>query len=183
MKDLIAHKQEGTSDKVYIVGIQPVKTSSGIEYRVIGKWGRRGAVKFKEQVKGQYGDELAAGPAAHNVFREKIIEGYVDIDSIQYNGPVTRQSVTQHRIGDLVISVSKSRVATPSAPKYVFHDPNATYLATCKDNIGMEDSFDLDVEYLVKEFNNDGLLLVFNKFGSAIRVLPERFAVKMETAS
>lgn len=92
----IAHFQEGTSDKVYIIAINEHNSV----FSVNTFWGGYGK-KLSSQIKCQTVNIREATMMMNNLFSEKLKKGYVDIETLQYRGPL--DSMCRDRKGDWLV--------------------------------------------------------------------------------
>jgi len=93
-RNLVCHCQVGTSDKIYL---HCIRTNANSTYTVVGKWGRRGQKNLQTQVKGTYPTEADAVAEQTKLHRERIrLKDYVDIESPNYDGPLTMADVAEH---------------------------------------------------------------------------------------
>jgi len=186
----VAHYYGGRSDKVYIASVREVSPG---EFIVVGKYGRRGSW-MKEHIKpGEYSDVNVAVAEAEALFRSKTEKGYVDIDSPNYDGPVTYHDVREHlepELGDC--KVMKKKVAKKGAKKVgVYGHPGIgktstvkkkpveeNFVVKCTNNDGMEDCFDLNVTYIARRHKVDSeMFLVTDKLGQERECFNDRFEI------
>jgi len=187
--NLVAHYSAGTSDKVYMAcirchvvnvvnnGLQQTK-----KYSVLGKWGRRGK-KLSSQVKWTGDDLHDARIQQGELFRDKLSEGYADIDSASYRGPVTRndREIAENMEAgiDGKSSVQNKPEKKTSLENERVLDPT-TQVAVCVDNSGMEDRFDIGTSYVFELAKGrteriKGMVKVYDKTGQADEYMAERF--------
>ena len=192
-RNLIAHCQSGSSDKVYIVSVRHVPNNNA--YIIVAKWGRRiGNNNFQSQIKGTFQTLGGALASMESFFREKIKKGYKDIESPNYLGGVTIASVQQHleaESGGPVInpveplqddSVKKTmeRAEKKKAAKLLQNRsgvlPHQIIQVVCINNLGIEDRFDIDVEYNAREcVAKPEMLFVTDMHGKEDQYFVERF--------
>ena len=198
MRNRICHYQGGGSDKVYMVS---VRKDAG-KWLVLGKWGRRGN-DLKVSIKGTLDDEAKAEAVMNQVFNKQLKEGYIDIESPSYSGPVTRrdgqiQRALEPEVGG-VPSVSSTTPVMPitwsckrcgvgvsttkggvcdNCKAEIEKEKNtaeADFELVCLDNIGMEDRFDLGITYLCEKHKDPTMLWVYDKLGRKDEYLRGRF--------
>jgi len=158
--NLVAHYEEGTSDKIYMACI---RANADGTYTVLGKWGRNGRT-LSSMVKLTTRDAFMAKNAQDNLFAEKMAKGYVDIDSAAYRGSVTRN--------DPCVRESMELEANDPAPEQkAFGD-----VAVCVDNTGIEDKFDEGIEYLCEPHKNSDMLYVYDRFAQKQEYMKNRFS-------
>lgn len=186
----VAHFESGTSDKVYMACVREVVTAKGEKsYEVLGKWGRRGK-KFSSQVKGSFESMQVAMASADDLFRGKLAEGYVDIESGSYRGSLT---LNEPEVLRNLESESDVKSAWTPVPKKAKPEPEPmldprTMVAVCVDNSGMEDRFDVGTSYVFETVQlakkgretaaqpaKKGMVWVFDKLGKSDEYLLERF--------
>lgn len=185
-RNLIAHYENGNSDKVYMACIK--ETTEG--YEVIGKWGRRGRA-LTEQSKGTYSSLSGATQAASELFHTKTKKGYVDIDSSNYSGPVTRASMEAYTEEEstaqaelnkiknkaMAESETKKEAKPELSPSY---QPGEEFVAKCLDNTGMEDYFETGITYMAEYTKVEDIYKVYDKFGESRECFSDRFEVTEE---
>jgi predicted DNA-binding WGR domain protein len=192
-RNLIAHYAGGGSDKVYIAC---VRENSDGTFSVIGKWGRRGNIN-QQTVKATVHSEMSAEVEQRRLFNEKITKGYEDIDDASYSGPVTRANLTsvlepEVNNSGLAPKVKKTpvtqyvpplgddlrRTPTPAAPKTLQQIEEEEGVMVCVNNAGMEDKFDIGVEYVVELHKKDETLIyAYDKFGKKGEYFKDRFVL------
>jgi len=191
-RNLIAHYQQGGSDKVYL---SCIRDNGDGTLSVLGKWGRRGNIK-QQQVKATVNSIVAAEVEQKRLFLEKLAKGYVDIDSSGYNGGVTRQSsfLASHLEPDTAIRqkplvrnqnsqlpISDTEEETPQVPDVGEETKEETAesledgVVICANNIGMEEKFDVGVEYVAEPHDDKTLIWVYDKFGQKGEYFRDRF--------
>ena len=195
-RNLVAHYYDpnANSDKVYMACVR----QDGSRWLVIGKWGRRGK-NISSQVKLTTQVEKMALLEQRNLFNAKLREGYVDIESPNYNGTLTMQSVEvrdnlepeANEEEQLVEKKSKSdsmESATGNSsfalgnkdfatPEYDLN-PAANMVAVCLNNSGAEEKFDVGVEYVFETHKDKSMIWVWDKFGVKGEFFKERFKLK-----
>jgi len=180
--NLIAHYEEGTSDKIYMACI---RANADGTFTVLGKWGRRGRT-LAQMVKLTTRNIRMAKDAQDNLFAEKMAKGYVDIDSVAYRGSVTRNDqcvresmeleandpapvqkkpTPQEETGKLLDNMNKS-----AKKQKAFSN-----VAVCVDNTGIEDKFDEGIEYLCEPHSQKDMIYVYDRFGNKAEYLRKRF--------
>ena len=192
-RNLIAHYESGGSDKVYMSCIRDNQDGT---FSVIGKWGRRGSLN-QEIVKATVSSPIAAEVEQKRLFNGKLSKGYIDIEGGSYHGTLTRNDrFIQDKLESETASSSSvaTRIRTPrqkrseKAPteEGILFDAASTIIeeqkqleddgvVICVNNLGMEEKFDKDVEY-VAELHKDPLMLwVFDKFGKKAEYFKDRF--------
>lgn len=192
-RNLIAHCNTGGSDKVYMVCIR--RDNQG-NFIVLGKWGRRGKT-LSSGIKLQTQSETAAVLQQKNIFANELKKGYVDIDSPNYSGPVSRQSdgvknalepeenfaitpcpTCGQDMTDTVNGVpSCRRCALERMKKNAPEIPVQTVEDTvyCVNNLGIEDRFDEGIEYVCEAHKDKLMVYVYDKMGRRDEYFKERF--------
>ena len=165
----VAHYQGGTSDKVYMACVRCATDC----YEVLGKWGRRGK-KLSSQVKGKHRTLPDALAARDLLFSEKEGEGYQDIDSASYCGPVTMRdpeiAANLEKLG--MAKVGKSERIPLESDRML--DPEKQ-VAICVDRSGLEDKFDEGIEYVFEKCRTPGMVFVYDKLGEKAEYFVQRF--------
>lgn len=178
--NLVAHKQEKAMDKVYMACLREEKDAQGnSKFIVIGKWGRRGYT-LKSQVKWTGSDYRVSRDKQCELFRSKLAEGYIDIDSPEYargkRNPVTRiESVIaaslELRSAKLLPS-SRLDESVPLESDRMIKDGDEV---TCINNAGIEDKFDLGVDYISEKHPDKQMIYVHDKNGVKGEFFVDRF--------
>jgi len=190
----VCHEKGGSSDKVYITSIERIFSG---EYRVVGKYGKcHGNIKTSD--KGTYRTPQSADAAADEIHHKRCSDGqknYTDIENSSYrhglkmNTPWLKSHLSPSLDEE---TVAKARVAAPKpkpAPKFKELDGTGTITVTggfdfkvhggfeviCTNNIGLETSFDRDIEYLAEKHDDSEMLWVYDKLGKRVAVFAERF--------
>lgn len=177
-RNLIAHYNKGSSDKVYMACIR----KEGANWVVIGKWGRRGG-SMSSQVKFTTQHEAEAYAEQQNLFHLKIKEGYQDVDSAVYNGGVGRHApFIRSQLEPEVNEPTDAEVVKPTpqvskkpAPPPKPEPKDEDLVALCVDIAGLEDRFDEGIEYVFERHADKAMLWVFDKFGEKRECFKERF--------
>jgi hypothetical protein len=176
--NLVAHKVEGTSDKVYMACIRETYAPNGnVSYAVLGKWGRRGK-KLSSQVKWA-GALEPSKRMQRELFDSKLAEGYIDVDSGSYRGPVSRSNPEIHAelegvtIAKPPVTIS-AKVDDSHLENKRMATPN-THNVICINRIGMEERFDDGIEYVWERHTEKKMLWVWDKFGVKSEYFIERF--------
>jgi len=179
--NMIAHYDHDTSDNIYLACVR--RNADG-NWSVIGKYGRRGR-KLKSQTKLSGVDEMTARSEQAKLFKSKLKKGYLDVESTAYSGPVNRTSKsvrpylepegTGSSDGD---SSTKTPQPPPPPSAPPAEEPSTDLIVVCKDNAGIEDRFDVGIEYVAEKADDDDMLKVYDKFGNADEYFMDRFVVK-----
>jgi len=171
-RNLVAHNQEGSSDKLYMFCIRRDRSGG---YTVLGKWGRRGKKNLQQQTKLTTNNEAAAVAEQRRLFKSKLKRGYVDIESPDYTGPLSMASpeVKANLEGSDVVVAPKPK-PPKSKPKT---NDSGEVIVECVDNSGMEDKFDAGIEYVGEIHDDDSLVWVYDKLGHRQECFAERFKV------
>lgn len=175
-QNLVAHCQMGSSDKLYMACIR-VEGGTG-QFTVIGKWGRRGTANLQQQVKLQTGNEAAARAEQRRLFEAKLKKGYIDITSPAYSGPLTMHSpdVVRNLEGPGNTPVApKPKKKVPSVAKPAPVAPQTEIIVECIDNAGLEEWFDMGIEYVGEVHSDPALVWVYDKVGEKQECFKERF--------
>ena len=177
-RNLIAHFEEGTSDKIYMACI---RANDDGTYTVMGKWGRRGHT-LSSQVKLTTRDMQIASQHQHVVFAEKISKGYVDIDSQRYRGNVTRneqcvrEAMEPEENNPVPVQKKKSpQKDTEELLNSMNQQKVSSNVALCVDNTGIEDKFDEGIEYVCEKHPQKDMIYVYDRFGNKAEYLRKRF--------
>ena len=174
-RNLIAHSQAGTADKIYM---SCVRENTNGTFSTIAKWGRRGKA-LQQMFKLTSVPEGQAVAEQQKVFAQKLKTGYVDIDDSSYSGPVTTLTVEDFLEADTSSpkrkkSVPKPKAAPKSKPKPVVPKEG---VVLCLDNAGMEDKFDKGIEYVFEAHSDPMMIFVYDKLGDKGEFFSERFEV------
>jgi predicted DNA-binding WGR domain protein len=186
--NMVAHYQGGTSDKVYMACVRKVTDQNGAElWEVIGKWGRRGK-GLSSAVKLRTASETQARMEQGTLFRSKLKEGYEDIDSGGYGGPVSRSTpgIQQELEEDTKAPTVPKRqsgaklVPKPAVPKKEKEPDSDDLVAVCVDPSGLDNKFgeklfDEGIEYVFENHADKTMLWVYDKFGEKRECFKERF--------
>ena len=190
-RNLIAHYVGGNSDKVYMACIRDNNDGT---FAVIGKWGRRGNIK-QQSVKSTQPSLVAAEVAQKRLFLEKLSEGYKDIDDPNYTGQLSRN--TQCVAENLEPEITPRAPRAPRVPRTPPTSPEPEQVApaqppkpvapkvevvleddgvvVCVSNVGIEDKFDEDTEYVAEIHKNETMIWVYDKFGKRAEYFKDRF--------
>lgn len=188
-KNLIAHYDNGSSDKVYMAC---VRDNNDGTFSVIGKWGRRGNIN-QQSLKASVNSIVAAEVEQKKLFLEKIRKGYQDIDESTYSGTVRRDSAfIIPNLEEETTTVPRKK-RTPKQPTIttiteqddteqadVDENPPLVDLeddgvVVCVNNSGMEDKFDNETEYVAEPHKDTTMLWVYDKFGNKNEYFKDRF--------
>lgn len=175
-QNLVAHYVGGKSDKVYMSCVRINVESGNFIYKVIGKWGRRGRGNLQQTIRLTTKMEAAAVAEQRKLFDSKLKEGYVDIESPAYNGPVRMGS--PEIMDNLEGKPPMATPAVPQPPKTPAPKPVAVgeeIIVECVSNMGVEDKFDAGIEYVGLWHKDPTLLWVFDKRGVKQECFSERF--------
>jgi predicted DNA-binding WGR domain protein len=186
----IGHSREGTSDKIYIVGIRHLPSG---KWQVLGKWGRRHCRTMQLEVKGEYDILQSAQDKMRDLFHEKLRKGYQDIQYPNYPGGVTVAEVRSHLEDDPAFTssvqtsvqtndVDVSRVydnETKQEEKEKYRKRSGQKMRVkCINNLGYEGQLVLGEEYPAMTTHDPEMILVTTESGCAgIEVFAERFEV------
>lgn len=181
--DLVAHNYSKGHDKIYMACIRVEFPLTGpAKYTVIGKWGRRGQT-LKSQVKWTGNDRMAAKSTQQGLFLSKVKEGYINIDSPSYGGGVTRQE--KYIAESMECLDEASEKAAPAKPsleeleKRVFNQIDRVLgdgdAIVCINNAGIEDKFDLGVDYIFENHPDAQMIYVYDKNGVKGEFFRDRF--------
>jgi predicted DNA-binding WGR domain protein len=178
--NVVAHCKQGTSDKVYMIGVYPEKLSNGeSEFVVKVRYGRRGNVN-QETIKARRASIDLARADMNKLIGTKIKKGYVDIESSSYTGTMTLDEVDGILApeGDAfdpddILNVTQNAVNSVVEDDFDGEDVEAV----CLDNVGMEDKFLVGVAYMVESHDNAKLVYVIDRFGESQECYKERFQV------
>ena len=185
-RNIVLHCQEGSSDKIYIACVRESRLVSGaMAYQAVGKWGRRGR-NMTEQVKETYSEYRQAWAVAQSMAMTKEKKGYVDIESPGYDGPLTMSSpeVAKFREKGMSggplpmdsVSPEPKKQKKSKKDKIPALKPDEVMVAECKDNTGVEEDFDVGVDYIVDAVKGD-MLDVIALNGEKKECYRERFGV------
>jgi len=178
-------KKGNPSDKVYILSVRELNDG---KFAVIAKYGKRGG-HLKEEVKSRHATleqaKLSVASAFHG--KEKN-SGYVNIESTNYCGPMKRADVAEYLEKeddpaplDAPVPIAVvDEVPEPPAP-ITKPEVDEEFVVECRDNAGMEESFDLGVTYIAWINPNDSeFYMVCDKAGAERECFPNRFVVVEE---
>ena len=179
--NMVAHYEEGTSDKVYMACVRKL---GGSQWQVVGKWGRRGK-SLSSSIKGTYGNEMNARAAQCELFREKTDKGYVDIDSGKYSGSVDRSTpCIAENLEKEVAGLEEERepaekTAKPAKPEKA--ESMDGMVALCVDANGLDNHrFDEGIGYVCEGHADPAMMWVYDKFGEKRECFKERFRLVKE---
>lgn len=185
-RNLIAHYEGGGSDKVYASCVRDNKDGT---FTVIGKWGRRGSLN-QQTVKGTVRTIVSAETLQKTIYNEKLAKGYVDIESANYTGGVSRKdSWLSSKMEEETSAVSSAAQSfspkAPKAPKPVAPVPVVPVtkavlpeddgVLVCVNNVGMEEKFDMGIEYVCEPHKDASMVWVYDKFGTKAEFFADRF--------
>jgi predicted DNA-binding WGR domain protein len=180
--NVVVHCDEGNHDKVYIGCIR----KQGGSYQVIGKWGRVGKT-LSSQMKGSSASLAGAAVIRDNVIQEKIAKGYRNIEDPSYHGRVTFKTpcVAENLEPEISeVSPSPKKSEEPGWPSAEAGKkasvPNGQFAVVCRDNTGIEERFDENVEYIAEVHSDLKMIYVFDKFGKKDEFLRERFVTSTD---
>jgi predicted DNA-binding WGR domain protein len=176
-RNMIAHCQSGNSDKIYM---SCVRENSDGTYSALAKWGRRG--KTLQQTFKLTSVSLAQAQAEQEkVFNQKLKAGYVNIDDVNYGGPVTTLTVQDDmEAGDGAPTPRKPRNIRPKENQKKAPAPKAPPkegVAVCLNHSGIEDKFDEGIEYVFEAHDDPTMIWMFDKEGERQECFSERFEV------
>ena len=173
--NLVSHNNEPGHDKVYIASVR--KMHDG-RFGVYGKWSARNRA-MKEMNKGTFSTFAEAQRAAEELFAIKAGRGYVDIESSQYHGPVTFDSVSQWLEQPCGEDEPVSTTAAPVKQRNVRRKPvqRSEFEVKCVNTTGIESHFDVGVNYMARLAGDADLLEVMDVQGEWIEALRSRFEV------
>jgi predicted DNA-binding WGR domain protein len=179
--NFIAHFYRGTSDKIYMACIRIEELANTVKFVVIGKWGRRGQT-LKSQVKWSGNDRVAAVHAQIELFESKLKEGYVDInsfsynDSVNYNSPYITESL---ELNQNKFQPEKSKPEKSKPVKKIPLESNRMFssgdVVVCINNAGIEDKFDLGIDYICEKHSDSQMIYVYDKNGVKGEFFVDRF--------
>lgn len=197
-RNLIAHYNEGTSDKVYMSCVR--QDNKGL-WVVLGKFGRRGKT-MQCNIKLTTANEAAAVLEQEKIFKKELSKGYRDIDDPSYKGTVSRSMptikaalepedaeikhpycptcnkpmiLTRHNTYECV-SCSLDSLEKQSEQQKEFVEDTVF----CIDNTGLESRFDVGVEYVCEVHQDKKMIYVYDKEGMLAECLRERFKFQIE---
>lgn len=187
MKDVkvnrVGHCQAGSSNKVYIASIIKEQSSSGdTVYVVIGK----GSGVFKNMRvyrKGSYANLRSAETARDELWYSKTTKSskaYVDIESAEYVGTLNMNTswLKKNMEPDLDAVVFEDDTTVQVQEKEVEAKPAKPakdWEVVCINNLGMEDSFDENVEYIAERHTESDMIYVWDKRNEKKECFTERF--------
>lgn len=194
-----AANKSGKSDKVYIACVRAVMDEHGQTlYVVIGKWGARGT-PLQQQEKGAYATLESARREAQKLISSKLRKGYKDIESASYTGPLSvgdpeiQEWLEPEREGVTVTALpmpdfpdgwaDPNPEPEPSVGPKPESDPDFEdaddVVVVCKSNLGLEESFEEGVEYLLLADGGGDLITVLDRLGREVEVYRDRFEEAM----
>ncbi|MEN6622163.1 MAG: WGR domain-containing protein [Smithella sp.] len=176
------------SDKIYILGIR----KTGNEFAVMAKWGRRGN-SLSNQVKGNFQTIAQASECVEKLWKGRLSDGYMDIESDEYvrqmkaynQIPLTLNDiqVSKNLEDDLNFPKKTNNETTPSTSVDItpsnMVDMEETMI--CNDNTGLEDHFDVGIEYVVEPIKqpnglvSNDMIAVYDKLGRLGEFFKNRF--------
>ena len=179
--NLVAHYYDpaANSDKVYIASVR----REGKDWVVIGKWGRRGK-RISSQVKLRTHHEFEAYQEQRNIFNVRIKEGYKDIDDPSYTGPVKRnvagirENLEPEQDSDPAPFAPVQPPEPPAKAKAKVPVAEVGFVAVCLDNKGIEEFYDMDVEYVFEIHADESMIWVYDKFGEKRECFCARFEIR-----
>jgi len=184
----VLHCKRDRSNKVYILIV--LKRPDG-KHEAIGFYGKRKKLAEHDLAmdsKGCFGGFWQAVEALEKVYREKVDKKrYISVDSSVYfekEEPVTMEEAREFlRSKGIRVSddpheekprKSRRKAKPVIEPK---EEESEEIVVVCLDNTGLEDQFDRDVEYVGRMADDDGKLIVENKFGEEKECFAQRFKV------
>lgn len=179
-RNMICHYREGTSDKVYMACIRDLGEG---KLNVVGKWGRRGR-RLKEMVYLRTAGNVSAAVEEQNrLFREKLKEGYIDIDDPSYRGVVSRSDSEIREAMELGEETSVTPVPNkprpPKPPKVTPPPPppeEKDFIVVCENNAGFDTHFTVGIEYVAEKCDTDkNMIFVYDIEGKKCMCFKERF--------
>jgi hypothetical protein len=181
----VCHFHAGVHDKVYILSLKYTERHMGGGFwSVNASWGRRGGV-LQSAVKSTSHTYEHAWHDLFEIFKQKLEKGYLDIESVDYHGPLSIDKLKAHlssedfELEDL--ESASSHIGLPDDYEPMdYEEPEKPAIGVrkvvCINNLGLEDKFDEGVEYeflvILKEAD---MLLVTGKDGKATECFKERF--------
>jgi predicted DNA-binding WGR domain protein len=177
-RNWVGHNEEGTSDKLYFVC---VRDNSDKTFTVLGKWGRRGRLHpSQSKVYLTTPNESAAYAEKEREVKHRSKRGYVDIESPGYGGSVrvSDRCVQDHLEFSDKFDVSQAKnngKAAPSRPETLPETDD--FIVVCRDNSGMEERFDIGIEYVAERHDDVNMIWVYGKLGERREYFRERFVL------
>lgn len=173
----VLHDQTSShyTDKIYIVGIE--KTDTG--YSVFVVYGRRG-YRLEKHIKGFHntltGAELELDMHVRKKSKHSNKRCYVDVDSREYSGPVTRSSshVTDY-LPPKTMQGTEIMIKEPvvEEPEVIEMDEDNLQVAVCLDNSGMK-GFEIGLDYIVLELKGK-TMIVMDMEDNKVEVFKSKF--------
>lgn len=198
--NVVLHKYiPNVTDKVYMVGIR----IEGGKYIVIAKWGKRGRAVLQTQVKGEFSSRAHAVFKLGECVNKQKREGYFDIASPAYKSrtavPIVEMSdpgIKSNLESNGSDDTEAQKIAASVPPPNPFLPPKEKIAKVeeltviCVNNLGIEDKFDLNIEYVavarVSDFSGskqENFIEVYDKNGSKAQYLVSRFKLVSEPPS
>ena len=179
-RNLIGHCNKGTSDKVYMVC---VRDNGDGNFSIIAKYGRRGNIS-QQDIKCTVDSIVSAEVAQKRLFNTKLNKGYEDVEEPGYVGSVNRTQpwLVDHlelETGSITKKPKKPLGKTP-VPVVKSLKPTISALdgdgvVVCIKNVGMEEKFSENVEYIAEEHKTPEMLWVYDKYGVRGEYFRDRF--------
>jgi predicted DNA-binding WGR domain protein len=181
------------NDKVYMCCIRHTGKD---QWTVLAKWGRRGK-KLNVQAKATYDQEPFAVQYQQTLWKEQERDGYLDIESVKYDDHMKANGASPIRL-DLKSAGIKENlepedwgnkdadsplsddVMLPAPQVNISKSPGDNLVQldevmVCIDNDGIEDRFDIGIEYLVKKHKDETMVYVYDKMGQKGEFFKVRF--------
>lgn len=154
------HYVGGGSDKVYVIVKKEIDFD---KYEVFALWGRRrGTLQKASKGRGRsdYCDSIV-----QKLRQSKVKKGYEGASYIQQDSNV------KYEISRILVG-SKPVSPNPTPPARGFKPDD---IVVCENNLGLEESFDAGIEYIVASVAGDGMISVYDRFGVAVECGEGRF--------
>lgn len=190
----VLHCQKNSSNKIYIITIEPHVTKNPKEVHVVAQWGSANTNSFRKQVKHECETLEQADNLAAMLAQEKTKKGYVDVSSSSYVGKMTMLDFKDYLIsemsqkealstfdvdGSLSFNDNINALGEMSKDVNIKNTANeySSFYVKCIDNIGLEDYFETNKEYKASKTNEDDMIEVRDDSGNTHECFTDRFQI------
>jgi len=189
-RNIVGHNfVKGGSDKLYLCGIREQSNT----YSVIAKWGKRGN-HLSVQNKGTFKSLAEAEAFQKKLWNSKVTGGYMDIEDPMYtqymsadvlpkkvsmSDEMIKRNLEYEDYNSLRIDKNGDIWSEDNNPLSNTNKKKAKevkqYVMICVDNVGMEDKFDVEIEYVVEDHIDKEMIYAYDKHGERGEFFKMRF--------
>lgn len=187
----VLHNQRNSSNKVYIITLEPHITRDPKEIHVVAQWGSVSTINLRKQVKHKCDSLEQADNLAAMLAQEKTKKGYVDIESSSYVGKVTLVNCTRYLVsdiekqealnafseGDLTFNEAINALSEMSGNINNNTGKHGVFEVKCIDNLGLEEFFEINKTYKASKTNEDDMIEVKDNSGKTHECFTDRFEI------